>query len=136
MKKIVLLICSLFLLSIFSCATTKEAVKLASGDFDLTGTWNFTEVVNGCGESRTENSTVVITQDGDLVTAENKDKGTTWSQPVVDSIITIPKKKRDKVAISEYQLNVIEGADTIIGKVKWNYNGQCDGVSKVTYQRQ
>lgn len=131
-----MLICSLFLLSTFSCATTKEAVKLASGDFDLTGTWNFTEVVNGCGERRTDNSTVVITQDGDLVSAENKDKNWTWSQTVVDSIITIPKKKRGKVAINEYQLSVIEGADTLTGKVKWNYDGQCDGVSKVTYQRQ
>ena len=136
MKKSALLICSLFFLSIISCATTKEAVKLAQGDFDLTGTWELTEFVNGCDESESKTSTVVITQDGDSVTAENKDQGWKWTYPTVNGTITIPKKKRDKVTIYEYQLQVHEGADMLTATVKWNYKNLCDGTSKVTYVRQ
>ena len=134
MKKIILLICFLFLFSTLNCATAP--VELATGDFDLTGTWELTENSSGCDTSSTTVSEVVITQDGDVVTAENKDKGWKWTHPVVNGTITIPKSQMDKVAIKEYQLLVTEGADLLTARVPWNYDGLCNGKTLATYKRQ
>jgi len=41
----------------------------------------------------------------------------------------------DKVAVSEYQLQVIEGADTLSAKIKWNYDNVCNGKTIATYKR-
>jgi hypothetical protein len=136
MKKIILLICFLFLFSTLNCATTKEPLKLATGDFDLTGTWELAEATSGCGTNKKETSTVMITQQGDDVTAVNKDKDWEWTQKVSNGIITIPKSQMDKVALSEYQLMVLEGADALSGTVRWNWDNQCDGKTKLSYTRQ
>lgn len=136
MKKLALLISLFVLFSVANCATTKEAVKLVEGDFNLTGTWEQTEVIRGCGTSKTETSIVDITQNGDDVTAANRDKGWKWTHKVSNGIIMLPKSKKDKVTVYEYQLMVLEGADVLSAKVKWNYDNQCSGTSMVTYQRQ
>ena len=136
MKKIILLICFLFLFSTLNCATTKAPVKLATGDFDLTGTWEQTENSSGCDTSSTTVSKVVITQDGDMVTAENMDKGWKWTHPVVNGAITIPKAKMGKVSLKEYQLLVMEGADLLTARILWNYDGLCNGKTLTTYKRQ
>ena len=48
MKKTLILIFSLFLLSSLNCATTKQEVSKTK-TFDLSGTWILTEDMRGCG---------------------------------------------------------------------------------------
>jgi hypothetical protein len=46
------------------------------------------------------------------------------------------KKRSGKVTISAYKLVVTGDANTVTGKINWDYdNGVCDGISKVTYER-
>ena len=136
MKKSALFICFLFLFSIISCATTSEPVKLAQGDFDLTGTWEMKEVTSGCGKmGEVSTSTMDITQDGDAVTIKNEEKDWNWTFTAVNGTITIPERQDGKVKIYEYQIQVHEGADTMTAMVKWNYDNQCSGTSKTTYTR-
>jgi len=125
----------LFLFSTLNCATTQEPVKLATGDFDLTGNWELNEATSGCDTSSTETSKIVIAQEGDNVTIENKDKDWKWTLPVVNGIITVPKSQMDKVAVYEYQLQVLEGADTLVASIKWNYDNLCSGKTIATYKR-
>ena len=73
MKKILVLILSLFLLTTVSCVTTEqnvaeteepakeaeEAADTGPVDYDLSGTWTMTEVTKGCGTKKTTQSTKV-----------------------------------------------------------------------------
>ena len=153
MKKLLVLILSLFLLTTVNCVTTKqdvaetaepakeaeEAVETGPVDYDLSGTWMYTEKITApdCGGNKTNESTVEITQKGNSVKAVNKDiKGWKWAGKASNNTISIPTKVSGKVKISGYKLMVSGDANTLTSKIDWDYdNGTCDGISNVTYKR-
>jgi hypothetical protein len=149
MKKILVLILSLFLLTTVNCVTTKqdvaetedpakEAAEVVAENFDLSGTWMLTEATKAptCGGNKTVKSTVEITQAGDSATLVNKDQDYEWTGNIDKNMVLNPGSKSGKVEVYPYKLKVHGDANTLTGKVNWDWdNGTCDGYTDVTYKR-
>jgi len=149
MKKILVLILSLFLLTTVNCVTTKqdvaeteepakeaeEVVETGPVDYDLSGTWMLTELTKGCGTKKTEKSTVEITQKGNSITFNNIDSGLTWTSKASGNIIAIPGAKLGDVTIDDYDLKVGADANTLTSVLDWGWKGECWGTTKQTYKK-
>ena len=141
MKKTLILVFPLFLLSSLNCTTTKQETKT----FDLSGTWILTEDKKGCGGQKST-STVEIIQKGDTVTIvhskDNKTIGKIYSDTIrIAGFRTLSSE--GKVPIStethDHSLKIGEDANTLKGKVKFTLqgasSGNCDGVTILDYKR-
>ena len=140
---------SLFLLSTLSCTTTNqevsktaapapeaaEATDTVAGDFDLSGTWMLTSVVDGCGTNKTVKSTVEIVQKGGSITAKNIDTGFKWKGKISNNIISVSEMYSSTINRESFKLKVSGDANTLTGEIKWDWNGECFGTTNVTYQR-
>ena len=151
MKKILVVLLSLFLLSAIGCETTTqdvaktEAPKVEAveepfaGDFDLSGTWTFVEAITApqCGGNKKSTSTVEITQTGDEVSAVDKSKENwRWKGKASKNFVSVAEKTSGKVTVEAYKLMVSPDGNTVTAKIDWVYDrGVCDGVSNVTYTR-
>ena len=149
MKKFSVLVFSLFLLSALSCTTTNqeasktaepapeaaEATDTVAGDFDLSGTWMVTAVIDGCGTNKTEKWTVEIAQKGGSITAKNIDKGLKWKGKISNNIISVSETYSGAINRESFKLKVSGDANTLTGEIKWDWNGECFGTTNVTYQR-
>ena len=146
MKKFLVLVFSLFLLSALSCTTTNqevsktaapapEATDTVAGDFDLSGTWMVTAVIDGCDINRTEKWTVEIAQKGDSITAKNKTTGFKWKGKISNNIISVSEMYSSTINRESFKLKVSGDANTLTGEIKWDWNGECFGTTNVTYQR-
>ena len=162
MKKALIFILSLFLLSSLNCATTEQEVSKVEEpapktekakvtvDFDLTDTWEQTEEIDApknCGGNRTKTWTVEITQKDDSISLITKERniGIRLGK-IYNNIIKIPgtrfvnqEKAGGLISADDYELKISEDANTLTVKVRWDYtaiNGSnCDGVSHNTYKR-
>ena len=152
MKKILVVLLSLFLLSAIGCETTTqdvaktEAPKVEAvegpfaGDFDLTGTWALNEatIAPQCGGNKKGARTVEITQTGDEVSVVDKsDADWGWKSKAYKNYILMPEKKiAGNVKLYTYKLVVSPDGNIVTGKVPWDYdNGVCDGYTNVIYTR-
>ena len=143
MKKTLILIFSLFLLSSLSCATKQEVSKAKT--FDLSGNWIFTEDKQGCGGT-TSTTTVEIIHKGDMVTIvdseDNKTLGKIYSDTIViagfktlssDSGVPISTETHD------HHLKISEDVNTLKGKANFTLEsasrGNCDGITILDYKR-
>jgi hypothetical protein len=141
MKKTLILIFSLFLLSSLNCTTTKKETKT----FDLSGTWILTEDKKGCGGQKST-STVEIIQKGDMVTIviseDNKMLGKLYSDTIVIAGIKTLRSEGGMPISTEthdHHLKIGEDANTLTGKVKFTLEGasmgNCDGITVLAYKR-
>ena len=143
MKKALILICSVFILSSVNCATKQEVSK--AKPLDLSGTWILTEDMRGCGGTTTT-STVEIIQKGDTVTIvdskNNKMLGRIYSDAILIAGITrlssesgVPKHIENR----DHTLKISEGANILTGKVEFTLksatSGNCDGITNLIYKR-
>jgi len=150
MKKILVLILSLFLLTTVNCVTTKqdvaeteapakeavEAAETGPVDYDLSGTWTLTEVTKGCGTKKTETSTVEITQKGNSVAFNNKDKGYIYNSNASGNIIPIAGAALGgNVTTYDYKLKVSADANTLTTELEWDWKKECYGTTKQTYKK-
>ena len=144
MKKTLILIFSLFLLSSLNCTTTKQEVSKTK-TFDLSGTWILTEDKKGCGDRR-RTSIVEIIQKGDMVTIVNSEDNKLLGKIYSDSILIAGIKTLSSeggIPIStetrSHNLNIGEDANTLTGKVKFTLEsasrGNCDGITILDYKR-
>jgi predicted NodU family carbamoyl transferase len=144
MKKTLILIFLLFLLSSLNCATTKQEVSKTK-TFDLSGTWILTEDMKGCG-GKTNTSTVEIIQKGDIVTIVNSEDNKTLGKIYSDTIVIAGIKTLSSeggVPISteahDHHLKISADANTLTGKVKFTLEsasrGNCDGITILDYKR-
>ena len=144
MKKTLILIFSLFLLSSLNCTTTKQEVSKTK-TFDLSGTWILTEDKRGCG-GQTSTSTVEIIQKGDTVTIvnskDNKTLGKIYSATIlIAGIKTLSSEGGVPISTETYDhnLKISEDANTLTGKVKFTLEsasrGNCDGITILDYKR-
>ena len=149
MQKFLVLVFSLFLLSTLSCTTTNqevsktaapapeaaEATDTVAGDFDLSGTWMVTAVIDGCDINRTEKWTVEIAQKGGSFTAKYF-KGSKWKGKISNNIISVSEMYSSTINRESFKLKVSGDANTLTGKVNWDWdNGTCDGYTNATYTR-
>ncbi|MEJ2222564.1 MAG: hypothetical protein P8X80_17385 [Desulfobacterales bacterium] len=153
MKKALILIFSLFLLSSLNCTTTKKEAKT----FDLSGTWILTEDKQGCGGQKST-STVEIIQKGDTVTIINSEDKKTLGKVYSDTIVIAGIKtlsseggmpittethdhhlKISEDATHDHHLKISEDANALTGKVKFTLEsasrGNCDGITILDYKR-
>ena len=141
MKKTLILIFSLFLLSSLNCTTTKKETKT----FDLSGTWIMTEDKKGCGGQKST-STVEIIQKSDMVTIviseDNKMLGKLYSDTIVIAgIKTLSSEGGMPISTEthDHHLKISEDANTLKGKVKFTLEsasrGNCDGITVLDYKR-
>ena len=150
MKKILVLILSLFLLTTVNCVTTeqnvaeteepaKEAVEAADTgpvDYDLTGTWTMTEVTRGCGTKKTNEATIEINQEGNSVAFKNLDKDWTYNSNASGRALPIAGAAiGGNVTTYDYVLKVSADANTLTGTVEWDWKRECFGTTKATYKR-
>ena len=144
MKKTLILIFSLFLLSSLNCTTTKQEVSKTK-TFDLSGTWILTEDMKGCGGGRST-STVEIIQKGDMLTIVNSEDNKMLGKRYSDSILIAGIKTLSSeggIPIStethDHSLKISEDANTLTGKVKFTLQsastGNCDGITILAYKR-
>ena len=142
MKKTLILIFSLFLLSSLNC-TKQEVSKTKT--FDLSGTWILTENKSGCG-GQTSTSTVEIIQKGDTVTIvnseDNKMLGKRYSDTIlIAGIKTLSSEGGMPISTEthDHSLKISEDANTLTGKVKFTLQsastGNCDGITILAYKR-
>ena len=135
MKKTLILIFSLFLLSSLNCATTNG----------LSGTWILTEDKGGCG-GHTSTSTVEIIQKGDMVkiviSEDNKMLGKIYSDSIlIAGIKTLSSEGGMPISTEthDHSLKISEDANTLTGKVKFTSEsasrGNCDGITILDYKR-
>jgi uncharacterized lipoprotein NlpE involved in copper resistance len=143
MKKALILICLLFILSNLGCATKQEVSKAKT--FDLSGNWILTEDKQGCGGT-TSTSTVEIIQKGDTVTIvhskDNKTIGKIYSDTVVIAgFKTLSSEGGVPISTEthDHTLKISEDAYTLTGKVKFTLDsassGNCDGITILDYKR-
>jgi hypothetical protein len=141
MKKTLILIFSLFLLSSLNCTTTKKESKI----FDLSGTWILTEDKRGCGGT-TSTSTVEIIQKGDTVTIVNSEDNKTLGKIYSDAILIAGTRTLSSeggvpidIEIHDHNLKISEDANILTGKVGWELKstsrGNCDGITILSYKR-
>ena len=150
MKKILVLILSLFLLATVNCVTTeqnvaeteepaKEAVEAADTgpvDYNLSGTWIMTEVTKGCGSKKTNEATIEIIQEGKAVTFKNLDKEWTYNSNASGRTLPIAGAAiGGNVTTYDYALKVSPDANTLTGTVEWDWKKECFGETKATYKR-
>ena len=143
MKKALILIFSIFILSTLNCTTKQEVSKAKT--FDLSGNWILTEDMRGCGGT-TNTSMVEIIQKGDTVTivdSENKKiLGKIYSDAILIAGTTtlsseggVPKH----IEIRDHTLKISEDANMLTGKVEFTLksttSGNCDGITKLVYER-
>jgi len=137
-----LLVFTVLLTAVFlsACATsTGDAPAKASGpvDYDLTGTWSFTNKITApeCGGNKVEKSEIEIVQKGNMVTF--KTKTGEWSANAAGRTIPVAKSQAGKVTIYGYTLNVSLDANTIEStRINWIWDGGvCGGSSMNTYKR-
>ena len=143
MKKALILIFSLFILSSVNCATKQEVSKVKA--FDLSGTWILTEDMRGCGGT-TDTSTVEIIQKGDSVTivdSENKKiLGKIYSDAILIAGITRLSSEggvAKHMETRDHTLKISEDANILTGKVEFTLksatSGNCDGITVLVYKR-
>ena len=143
MKKAWILIFLLFILSTVNCATKQEVSK--AKPLDLSGTWIFTEDMQGCGGSTTTSSVEII-QGGDAVTIvdseNNKMLGKVYSDAIfIGGITTLSSEGgvAKQTEIRDHTLKISEDANNLTGKVKFTLksasSGNCDGISNLIYKR-
>jgi hypothetical protein len=141
MKKALILIFSLFLLSSLNCTTTKKEAKT----FDLSGTWILTEDKQGCGGQKST-STVEIIQKGDTVTIINSEDKKTLGKVYSDTIVIAGIKTLSSegglpitTETHDHHLKISEDANALTGKVKFTLEsasrGNCDGITILDYKR-
>ena len=141
MKKALILVFSLFLLSSLNCTTTKKEAKT----LDLSGNWILTEDKQGCGGQKST-STVEIIQKGDTVTIINSEDKKTLGKVYSDTIVIAGIKTLSSeggMPIStethDHSLKISEDANTLTGKVKFTLEsasrGNCDGITILEYKR-
>lgn len=135
MKQLSVLIISLFLLSLGSCATTTQKKTTQDPD-NLSGDWAYSGVIeadNACGGSKTENWTATISQKGDMVKLKQKFGLLTGKK--VGNKIFFEKFKSGKLTVNAGEYTVSADGNTLIGKgLKWTW-GSCGGVSDATFKR-
>ena len=131
MKKTLILIFSLFLLSSLNC-TKQEVSKTKT--FDLSGTWILTENKSGCG-GQTSTSTVEIIQKGDMVTIviseDNKMLGKLYSDTIVIAgIKTLSSEGGMPISTEthDHHLKISEDANTLTDALIVVGNGKLIGV--------
>ena len=143
MKKALILVFSLFILSSLNCTTKQEVSKAKA--LDLSGTWILTEDIRGCGGTTTT-STVEIIQKGDTVTIvdseNNKMLGRIYSDAILIAGITTLSSEAGvakHTEIRDHTLKISEDVNTLTGKVKFTLksatSGNCDGITNLIYKR-
>jgi len=143
MKKALILVFSLFILSSLNCTTKQEVSKTKA--LDLSGTWILTEDMRGCGGTTTT-STVEIIQKGDTVTIvdseNNKELGRLYSDAILIAGITTLSSEAGvakHIEIRDHTLKISEDANILTGKVKFTLksatSGNCDGITNLIYKR-
>ena len=143
MKKALILIFSLFILSSVNCATKQEVSKAKA--FDLSGTWILTEDMRGCGGTTTT-STVEIIQKGEAVTIvdskSNKMFGKIYSDSIFIAGITTLSSEggvAKHIENRDHSLKISEDANILTGEVKFTLesasSGNCDGITNLVYKR-
>jgi hypothetical protein len=143
MKKALILVFSLFILSSLNCTTKQEVSKAKA--LDLSGTWILTEDMRGCGGTTTT-STVEIIQKGDTVTIvdseNNKELGRLYSDAILIAGITTLSSEAGvakHIEIRDHTLKISEDANILTGKVKFTLksatSGNCDGITNLIYKR-
>jgi hypothetical protein len=149
MQKFLVLVFSLFLLSTLSCTTTNqevsktaapapeaaEATDTVAGDFDLSGTWMATAVIDGCDVNRTEKWTVEIVQKSDSITAKNIDKGLKWKGKISNNIISVSEMYSSTINRESFKLKVSGDANTLTGEAKFSWQDVPCGTINYTLQR-
>lgn len=143
MKKALILVFSLFILSSLNCTTKQEVSKAKA--LDLSGTWILTEDIRGCGGTTTT-STVEIIQKGDTVTIvdseNNKMLGRIYSDAILIAGITTLSSEAGvakHTEIRDHTLKISEDVNILTGKVKFTLksatSGNCDGITTLIYKR-
>ena len=143
MKKALILIFSIFILSSLNC-TTKQDVSKAKA-FDLSGTWILTEDMRGCGGT-TSNSTVEIIQKGDTVTIVNSENNKMLGKIYSDAILIAGITRLGSeggvakhIETRDHTLKISEDANVLTGKVEFTLksatSGNCDGITNLIYKR-
>lgn len=143
MKKALILVFSLFILSSLNCTTKQEVSKAKA--LDLSGTWILTEDMRGCGGTTTT-STVEIIQKGDTVTIvdneNNKMLGRIYSDAILIAGITTLSSEAGvakHTEIRDHTLKISEDVNILTGKVKFTLksatSGNCDGITNLIYKR-
>jgi hypothetical protein len=143
MKKALILILSLFILSSLNCTITQEVSKTTP--LDLSGTWLLTEDMRGCGGS-TSTSTVEIIQEGDTVTivdSENKKMlGKIYSDAILIAGITRLSSQggvAKHIETKDHTLKISQDTNILTGKVEFTLksatSGNCDGITNLVYKR-
>lgn len=143
MKKALILMFSLFILSSLSCATKQEVSKAKT--FDLSGNWMLTEDMRGCGGTTTT-SAVEIFQKGDMVTIIDSENNKMLGRVYSDSILIAGTETVSSEAgvakhmeIRDHTLKISEDANSLTGKVKFTLksaqSGNCDGITILVYKR-
>jgi hypothetical protein len=140
MKKALILVFSIFLLSSLNCATTKK--------LDLTGTWLSTEEIVGCGTGRTENYTGELAQKGDTVTYVDSKRDMTLIGKIYNDIIMIDRYQRTTygnsgvngtVEVHAYKVKISEDGETLTSEISWSWKGtqgnKCNGITYLTSKR-
>ena len=132
MKQLTVLIISLFLLSLGSCATTTPK-KTESAPAGLSGEWQYSGVIKDCNGDRTESWIAIITQTGDVVTLKHE-FGTLTGEKEGNEIY-FEDFVQGQLTINAAVNTVNAEGNRIVGKgVEWSYGG-CKGVSDVTFER-
>lgn len=143
MKKALILIFSLFILSSVNCATKQEVSK--AKPLDLSGIWILTEDMRGCGGTTTT-STVEIIQKGEAVTIvdseNNKMLGKIYSDAILIAGITTLSSEGGvarQFETRDHTLKISEDTNILTGKVKFVLksasSGNCDGITNLVYKR-
>jgi hypothetical protein len=140
MKKLSVLIISLFLLSLSGCtSTTQDAAspsKQKEAPFGLTGSWVYSGVVEAdtaCGGNKTENWTVEISQTGSTVKLKQKFGMLTGKRS--GNTISFPEFISGKLTIKAAKYQISADENTLTAKdMNWTW-GTCGGVSNSTFKR-
>ena len=143
MKKALILIFSLFILSSLNCTTKQDVSKDKA--FDLSGTWILTEDMRGCGGT-TNTSIVEIIQKGDTVTIVNSENnkmlGKIYSDAILIAGITRLTSEggiAKQIENRDHTLKISEDANILTGKVEFTLksavSGNCDGITNLIYKR-
>lgn len=161
MKKALILVFSLFLLSSLNCATTeqelskteeptKEAEKAketVTGGYDLTGTWIMTEKQTGCDRNETVINTIEITQEGNTIKYTNLDTkntflGKTYNDTVIMDKISWTVSSSPgpaTIRILDFTIKMGKDTNTLTGGSKWEWvstkGATCIGVDKAVWKR-
>jgi len=162
MKKALIFIFSLFLISSLNCAPTKQEAtkteeptqevmktdKAVNVPFDLTGTWIETSYSSGCGDNnKKELFTDKITQQGNtihLLVVENNHQyiGKIYKNSISFKGIRFTSTESENpgnLIVHDFTLMIGQDANTLTGKIRWTWRGArggiCDGISNLSLRR-